>query len=280
MPTDLTEITSQQLKNLKPYLDDAVDCAEQPNFIEHDPISFMYAFDDREDQALAGFFAALMAWGQRGVIIRKTEDLLKRMEYQPAAFIRNFSKEDRSNFDGWKHRTFKPVDIYWLVRSLQKILGTYDSFEHFWKFCYQKAQQEDEYLLTVFHHQFFSFYPEIPKRTYKHLAHPAKNSSCKRLCMFLRWVVRTDSAVDPGIMPFMPPAELNIPLDVHTARQARALGLLTRTYNDWKAVEELMQKLRQLDPCDPTKYDFALFSIGANGETIDKKFVLNESVLQ
>lgn len=250
---------------------------EQQEFVSGDPISFMYAFEQEEDRVLAGFFAALMAWGRRSVVLDKTEDLLRRMNFQPAAFIRKFSEDERVNFEGWKHRTFKPVDIYWLVKSLQKVLEEFGSFEAFWQRCYHKAKESDKNILTVFHYDFFSYYPQIPKRTYKHIAHPAKNSSCKRLCMFLRWVIRQNSAVDPGMMHFMQPSELFIPLDVHAARQARVLGLLTRKYNDWKAVVELTRKLRKLDAEDPAKYDFALFSLGVNGGQIPEAFVLNRA---
>lgn len=279
MPKVLTAISHDQLKKLKPFLDEAVKRTEQSGFIEGDPVSFIHAFDDKEDKALAGFFAALFSWGQRNVILEKTENLLQRMNYNPSLFIRNFEEKDRQKLVGWKHRTFKPVDIYWLIKSLKKILFEFDSFEVFWKSCYKKAKENDAQLLTIFHHQFFSFYPQIPKRTYKHIASPHKNSACKRLCMYLRWVIRKNSAVDPGIMNFMSPSELFIPLDVHAARQARALGLLTRTYNDWKAVTELTENLRKLDPDDPTKYDFALFGIGVNGRSIPKKFVVNPSLL-
>src|SRR5699024_2680832 len=123
----------------------------------------------------------------------------------------------RINFNGWKHRTFKPVDIFWLVKSIQKILKKFQSFEAFWQDCYHIAREENKHLLTIFHHKFFSYCTQIPKRTYKHLAYPGKKSSCKRLCMFLRWMIRKNSPVDPGLMDFMPPSELFIPLDVHSA---------------------------------------------------------------
>ncbi len=276
MKKDLTEIRPEQLQKLKAFLDEAVVKTEQPEFIENDPVSFMHAFDEKEDMALAGFFAALMAWGRRNVVLNKTQQLLERMNYQPAQFIQNFKEEDKINFNGWKHRTFKPIDIYWLVKSLQKILIKFGSFESFWSYCHKKAEESGTELLSVFHRDFFSFFPQIPQRTRKHISNPEKNSSCKRLDMYLRWVIRKNCAVDPGIMNFMRPSELFIPLDVHVARQARALGLLTRKYNDWKAVVQLTRILRKLDTDDPVKYDFALFGIGVNGRTIPKKFVLNE----
>ncbi len=275
MPQSLTEISPAQLKNLKPFLDEAAAKNEIPEYIEDDPVCFIHAFDKKEDRALAGFFAALMAWGRRDVIINKMQELLERMNYKPYDFILNFRENDKKQFEGFKHRTFKPVDIYWLVKSLKKILSEFDNFELFWDHCYKKAKKNNKKLFTVFHHQFFAFYPEIPRRTRKHISNPAKNSACKRLCLFLKWMIRKNSPVDAGIMNFMPPSELFIPLDVHVARHARVLGLLTRKQNDWKAVEQLTQKLRTLGPDDPSKYDYALFGLGVNGQVIPSEFILN-----
>ena len=246
---------------LKPYLNSIVEEIETLGFIDHDPVQFMHAFQEKNDIELAGFFAAIMAWGRRDIVVAKVDDLLKRMNYRPAEFIGNFSEGDVPLFDGFKHRTFKPIDIYWLVKILQSILLKYGSFEGFWAKCHQKAVQQNRELIAVFHEEFFAVHPETPQRTRKHISNPEKNSSAKRLYMYLRWCIRK-SSVDLGTMSFITPADLKIPLDVHVARQARRLGLLSRKQNDWKAVLELTEKLRILDPQDPAKYDFALFGLG------------------
>lgn len=276
---DLKACTPAQLEKLKPFLDEWVSKIETPNYIEDDPVSFMHAFDDHEDQAIAGFFAAIMAWGRRDIVLAKVEDLLERMNHQPALFVHNFTDDMRLVFDDFKHRTFKPVDMFWITKTLQKILIHFGTFEQFWEHCYIKSQTKNRELMTVFHHQFFAQHEEIPRRTRKHISNPDKGSAAKRLYMYLRWVIRHESPVDPGIMNFMEPAELMIPLDVHAARQARAMGLLTRTYNDWKAAQELTQNMRLLDPADPAKYDYALFGIGVRGEQIPKEFVVNPDYL-
>ncbi|XWN37555.1 MAG: TIGR02757 family protein [Balneola sp.] len=254
-------MTKKKLLALKPKLDALVDQIEQPGFIDNDPIQFMYAFEDKNDKELAGFFAAIMAWGRRDIVINKVDDLLNRMDYKPADFILNFSESDAKKLEGFKHRTFKPIDIYWLIKTLQSILEEHQTFEAFWEMCYQKAQNQNRELIALFHEEFFSIHPEIPKRTRKHISNSEKNSSCKRLYMYLRWCIR-NSPVDLNTMNFMSASELMIPLDVHVARQARALGLLDRKQNDWKAVLELTEKLRFLDSEDPAKYDFALFGLG------------------
>lgn len=280
MSQELKKSSRKELLALKPFLDDWVTRVEQPDYIHDDPVQFMHAFDDKEDQLIAGFFAALMAWGRRDVVIRKVEELLDRMNNRPAEFIRHFTDNDRRKFQDFKHRTFKPVDIYWLCRILNGILAEYNSFENFWDHCYKQANRTERELISVFHEQFFAVHPEAAQRTRKHISDSAKNSSCKRLYLFLKWSVRNESPVDLGIMNFMRPSELMIPLDVHVARQARTLGLLTRTYNDWKAVTELTARLSVLDPADPAKYDFALFGIGVSDSQIPAAFLKNPAVIK
>lgn len=256
-------------------LDEWVGRVERPSYINSDPVLFMHAFNEKKDQVLAGFFAAIMAWGRRDIVIRKVQDLFDRMHNRPAEFIGNFTDRDAEQFKGFKHRTFKPVDMKWLTKILHAILINYHSFEDFWAFCRSKATTDERPLMSVFHEEFFAQHPEAPKRTRKHISNADKKSSCKRLFLFLRWSIRKNSPVDLGLMNFMPASDLMIPLDVHVARQARKLGLLSRKYNDWWAVEELTGALRLLDPEDPAKYDYALFGIGVSEEGLPEDLVLN-----
>lgn len=274
MPKKLKKLSKRKLLELKPYLDSIVEQVEVPSYIESDPVQFMHAFEDKNDQNLAGFFAAIMAWGRRDIVIAKVDDLLNRMNYRPAEFITHFSDSDADALDGFKHRTFKPEDIYWMIKAIKKAIAEFDSFEGFWSDCYQQAKREERELMAVFHQRFFEFYPETPQRSRKHIANPEKNSSAKRLYMYLRWCIRK-SEVDLGTMTFMPASELKIPLDVHVARQARALGVLSRHQNDWKSVMELMEKLCVLDAEDPAKYDYALFGLGVRPELVDESYYVN-----
>jgi uncharacterized protein (TIGR02757 family) len=267
-------LSNKKLVALKPYLDKVIELVEVPSYIETDPIQFIHASEQKNDQELAGFFAAIMAWGRRDIVIAKVDDLLNRMNYRPAEFIQNFSHADADVLVGFKHRTFKPEDIYWMVRALQSAIITFGTFEGFWSDCYHQSKKEGRELMAVFHQRFFEFHPETPNRSRKHIANPEKNSSAKRLYMYLRWCIRK-SVVDVGTMRFMPPSELKIPLDVHVARQARALGLLSRYQNDWKSVLELQEKLIVLDPDDPSKYDYALFGLGIRPELVDRTFYIN-----
>lgn len=275
MPEKLKTASKKEIRSLKPFLDASRDKVEQASFIEDDPVQFMHAYQRKEDQLIAGFFAALMAWGRRDVVISKVDDLLKRMDYQPSDFVKQFSESDRRVFKGFKHRTFKPVDIYWLVKILSSIEKKFDGFEAFWSHCYRQSKQQERPLMSVFPEEFFNIHPEAAQRSRKHISDASKNSSCKRLYLFLKWCIRKESPVDLGIMDFMPPSELMIPLDVHVGRQARVLGLLERRYNDWKAVVELSRKLRFLDPEDPAKYDLALFGIGTGQVQIPPELIKN-----
>jgi uncharacterized protein (TIGR02757 family) len=267
-------LSKRKILELKPQFDSLVEAVEVPSYIDRDPVQFLHAFQEKSDIEIAGFFTAIMAWGRRDIVIAKVDDLLQRMDYKPTEFIGNFSESDAVVLDGFKHRTFKPIDHYWFIKTMQSILLRFHSFEAFWAYCKQKADSEHRELMSVFNEQFFSFHPEIPQRSHKHISNPDKGGSCKRLYMYLRWTVRK-SVVDVGIMNFIKPAELKIPLDVHVARQARAIGLLSRKQNDWKSVLELNEKLKILDPNDPSKYDYALFGLGVHPELVDDKIYLN-----
>tara|TARA_R110000868_G_scaffold1211_7_gene9435 strand:- start:3980 stop:4804 length:825 start_codon:yes stop_codon:yes gene_type:complete len=268
-------LSISKILELKPYLDSLVQQLDTSKFIDNDPIQFMHAFEKKTDQELAGFFAAIMAWGRRDIVIAKVDDLLKRMNYLPTEYVKNFSESDVPELETFKHRTFKPIDIYWLIKGLQTILQKFGDFEGFWASCYHQSKNEKRELIAVFHQRFFELHPETPQRTRKHISNTEKNSSAKRLYMYLRWCIRK-SDVDLEIWNFMSPAELKVPLDVHVARQARRLGLLSRLQNDWKSVVELTHKLSLLDPTDPAKYDFALFGLGVYPEFVDERFYVNK----
>jgi uncharacterized protein (TIGR02757 family) len=315
----LLPLPDKRLPELRQFLDPLVGQVEEPGYIASDPVAFMHLFNDMEDNNLAGFIAALMAWGRRDIVMAKVGNLLERFGTNPADFIGNLSSRDEQRLEDFRHRTFTADDVRWLLRALSRILSRYGSFEQFWVDCHIQSQTasstgnrtgyltesctvshaenstknhaescKDNHpemhtvnhadaarLLTMFHERFFGMIPEAPHRVRKHLATPAKNSSCKRLWLFLRWTIRRNSCVDPGTMSFMPPSGLMIPLDVHVARYARMFGLLTRRANDWKAVEELTMHLRHMDASDPAKYDYALFGLGIRDIPIPPEFVIN-----
>lgn len=234
----------------------------RPEFLLDDPISIPHQFERLQDIEIIGFWTAMLSWGQRKTILRNARELIRLMDGAPLDFVLNHEEKDRQRFADFKHRTFQYPDTLYFLEFFQQYYRSHQSLEDAFARFLQPQDTTIEPALTGFHELFFSL-PEAPKRTKKHVASPAKNASCKRLNMFLRWMVRNDGAgVDFGLWQRIGTYRLLIPLDVHVERIARGLGLLTRKNTDWKAVLELTENLRAFDPEDPVKYDFALFGMG------------------
>ena len=248
---------SAEIRIIRDLLDARADQYNQPTFLLKDPVSIPHRFSRLQDVEISGLFAALLAWGQRPTILKKTTELLARMDDAPYQFITQHQDEDLKKLLGFCHRTFCDTDLLYFVHWLRWFYGEHYSLED--AFLHGATMRER---LINFHNLFFSL-PDAPARTRKHVATPARGSACKRLNMYLRWLVRRDqNGVDFGLWTRLSPSELICPIDVHVERQARFLGLLKREKVDWQAAEELTANLRLLDPLDPVKYDFALFGEG------------------
>lgn len=247
--------------DLKHYLDEAFAEFNTAGFIDTDPISIPKSYTKKQDIEITAFWTAMLSWGQRKTIINKSKELFALMDGAPHDFIKNHQEKDRQRFQDFKHRTFQYTDTLYFLEFLQWYYNQHDSLER--AFLSPKGKLTDmETALSQFHEVFFSL-EHAPRRTQKHIATPARKSSCKRLNMFLRWMVRQDkSGVDFGLWKKINPKDLMIPLDVHVYKVATRLKLLTRKQTDWKAVVEITENLRKLDPKDPVKYDFALFGLG------------------
>jgi uncharacterized protein (TIGR02757 family) len=244
--------------NLKVFLDRKVDEYNQPSFIKNDPVSIPRSFTNKQDIEIAGFFAAIFSWGNRTTIINKSKELLLRMDKSPYQFVQQHTKTDLKRLKGFKHRTFNEDDLLYFIYFFHQHYLVNDSLETAF-FPSKRMKVEDG--LNHFKNYFFS--SEHLKRTEKHVSSPQQKSTCKRLNMYLRWMVRNDiKGVDFGIWKNISPSELICPFDVHVARVARKLDLLQRKQNDWQAAMELTGALRKLDKHDPVKYDFALFNLG------------------
>lgn len=275
-PPRLRKQSRKSLLKLKPYLDHINDLVEEPGYIRHDPVQFMHLYSDKRDIEIAGFLAATMAWGRRDIVISKVGELLERMDHRPFNFVMNYTQSDYSCFSGFKHRTFKPIDVHGLILGLQRIYRQFADMEAFWYQCYKKGAKQSRPFLAVFHEDFFALCDDFEYRTRKHISNPEKGSTCKRLYMFLRWTIRKNSTVDTGTWSFMPASELLVPFDVHVARQARKYGLITRRTDNWTTVNQLTETLRIMNPDDPARYDYALFGIGALGHNLPDRFILNK----
>lgn len=310
--------------DLKSFLDEQVERYNQPGFIELDPISIPHLFTKKQDIEIMGFFASILAWGQRKTILNKSKELIERMDGAPYDFIKNHQEVDLKQVLGFKHRTFNDTDLLYFISFLRFHYQSYTSLED--AFLPIKVQSEfrEDFLVfesdlqaktkgnykevkgesstqrdsigldgyasaACFRHEltkpsvniedslnyfrkYFMSLDDFPSRTKKHISSPLQKSTCKRLNMFLRWMVRgDDKGVDFGIWKRIQMSSLICPCDVHVERVARRLNLIHRKQRDWKTAVELTENLRLLNPKDPVSYDFALFGLGVEG-------VLDESL--
>ncbi|MEQ9441279.1 MAG: TIGR02757 family protein [Cyclobacteriaceae bacterium] len=249
---------------LRDFLEEQADTYNRPAFIESDPISIPHQYQKKQDIEISGLIAAILAWGQRKTIINKCQEFFSYMDHTPHDFILHHQEDDLKPFLHFKHRTFNATDALYFIEFLHHFYQQHDSLEE--AFCQGVASDAPtiEAGLINFRHLFFSL-PDFPERTRKHVATPERNSACKRLNMFLRWMVRHDDrGVDFGIWHTLRPDQLICPCDVHVDRVARQLGLITRKPTDWHTALELTQNLKTFDPTDPVKYDFALFGLGSD----------------
>lgn len=255
--------------NLKKFLDKKVQEYNQPNFIPNDPVCIPHLFTKKQDIEIMGFIASILAWGQRKTIINKCKELIERMNGTPYDFIMNHKDEDLKQLLGFKHRTFNDTDLLYFVEFFRYHYSRFDSLEDAFLIGQEKVKPKAisiEIALDEFKNYFFSL-PDYPHRTRKHVSSPAQKSTCKRLNMFLRWMVRVDGkGVDFGIWNRIAPSQLICPCDVHVERVARKFHLITLEKVNWKTAKELTENLLVLDSKDPVKYDFALFGLGVEKE--------------
>lgn len=246
------------LNEKREFLDAKVSSYQRPEFLDTDPIRIPHRFQRKEDIEISGFLAATIAWGNRKSIIRSANRMMDLMGQEPYEFVMQATPSDLKGLEGFVHRTFNAEDLRTFTCALRHIYREHGGLEGvFTKYAPLGMQPA----ISRVRGHFFEI-PHAP-RTRKHFSDPARGSAAKRLNMFLRWMVRPASGgVDFGLWQKISPAALSCPLDVHSGKVARALGLLSRKQNDARAMAELDTSLRKLDPKDPVKYDFALFGLG------------------
>jgi uncharacterized protein (TIGR02757 family) len=290
-------VNFKSVNDLKIFLDKKVIQYNQPDFVKNDPVCIPHLFTKKQDIEIMGFWSAILAWGQRVTIINKSKELISLMDGAPYDFILNHQDHDLKRFENFKHRTFNYTDTLYFIEFFKNHYKNFDSLEdaflpfnggyvyreEFYEIqsssinkkknssavCYSDELERNsvESNLNFFRSYFFSL-PEYPHRTRKHISSPLQKSTCKRINMFLRWMVRVDTeGVDFGIWKRISPSQLICPCDVHVDRVARKLGLITRKQTDWQTAVELTESLRNFDSFDPVKYDFALFGLG-----VEEKF--------
>lgn len=254
-----------KFEELKIFLDEKADQYNHPGFIENDPIQIPHRFTLKQDIEIAGFLAATISWGNRKAIIKSAEKMLDIMGNTPYDFVLNHSEKDLKIIENKSiHRTFNGEDFTYFIKQFNRIYNENESLE----VLFRLNESETSFLHSVERFR-SSFLGTEKHRSHKHVSSPYKNSSTKRIIMFLRWMVRKDKrGVDFGIWENIDQRYLSIPLDVHTGNISRKLGLISRTQNDWKTVEELDAVIRKFDENDPAKYDFALFGLGVTKELL------------
>lgn len=248
---------------LRELLERLYDKYNRPEFIADDPISVPHRYTDRADREIAGFFAATIAWGNRKAIVTSGHRMMRCMDDAPADFVRNASERELAALATYAHRTFNGHDLRDFVLSLRSLGERFGGIGTFFEMRYE-ATGSIPAVFAEFRREFFCC--EHAPRCEKHLSSIERGAACKRLCMYLRWMVRRDDrGVDFGEWTRIPMSALYIPLDLHAGNMARALGLLARRQNDWRAVEEVTAALQGFDPADPVRFDFSLFGAGIDG---------------
>lgn len=232
------------------------------DFISPDPISIPHSFSSQPDREVSGLLAATIAWGNRKTIVKSANRMMDYLDRRPYDFVVGASEAELRVLESYVHRTFNGEDLICFVRAIREICRRYGSLGSWFQSDYA-LRGDMRLVLADFRELFFS--EPHPQRSEKHLSSIAKGAACKRLNMYLRWMVRPDvHGVDFGYWREIPPSALYLPLDLHSGNVARQLGILGRKQNDWRAVEEVMTELRKADPNDPVKYDYALFGVGIN----------------
>jgi len=237
------------------FLEEKVTLYNHPNFIENDPIQIPHLFSLKEDIEIAGFLSATIAWGNRKIIIRNALKMVELMGNSPHDFVLSHTDNDLKKLQNFVHRTFNGDDFIEFIKGLKNIYTQHKSLENVFN-RYSDLQLSIHHFKTIF------FSGTHLQRTEKHISDPLKGSAAKRINMFLRWMIRNDKKVDFGIWKTISPSQLSCPMDVHSGRVARKLGLLKQKQNNSKALREIDLNLRKLDKNDPVKYDFALFGLG------------------
>jgi uncharacterized protein (TIGR02757 family) len=265
-------VFSSELRNL---LDSLVDKYNRIDFIEHDPVSVPHLFSKKQDIEIAAFFAAIFSWGQRKTIINKSKELLARMDMSPYDFVLGHSELDLKKIMGFKHRTFNDSDALYFIHFLKHHYQQYESLEEAFMLGKNIVNQPTIEQHLIYFKEYFFHSNESLDRTKKHISSPISKSTCKRLCMFLRWLVRDDDkGVDLGLWKRIKSSQLVCPVDIHVYNTSVQLGLIKSEKVNWNTALELTEVLKSFDSKDPVKYDFALFGLG-----IEQKDLFNNTTI-
>jgi uncharacterized protein (TIGR02757 family) len=235
-------------------------------FIGSDPLQFVYEYSKPADMEVVALLAADLAYGRVQQIQKSMADLLGRMGKSPYVFVRDFGKAERRSLTGFKHRFTTDRDISDLLILLKKVLNRYANIEDFFIQGYNPGDKNIIPALSKFCDTLYSMHArehngQINRGLKYLLTNPSGGSVCKRLNLFLRWMVRDDD-VDLGLWKSVDKAKLIVPVDVHMARLCRILGFHDRKTVSLSTALEITKSFSKIEPADPAKYDFALTRVG------------------
>jgi len=246
----------------KTKLEELAEKYETSDFIKDDPIQFPHRFEKPEDIEISAFLSSIVAFGSRKAFIGKLDELFKIMENKPLEFVLNFNPE---SIKGFKYRIFKNSDLIEVFFILNRLYSQYGGLKKLFEYGFKQDNTILTMLKVVVDYFYLNVKHDVGRGFYNMIPNPKNKGSMKKMNLFLRWMVRKPP-VDLGIWDFIPSSKLLIPLDVHVSRISREMGLLERNVDDFKAVLELTENLKKIDPNDPVKFDFAIFGLGVNGE--------------
>jgi len=257
-----------QIGGLKPALDELYDGFNIADSAT-DPIQIVRRYSRDDDREIVGFIAAALAFGRVASVLQSIERVVAVMGPAPAAWLRRFdARRDAPAFDGIVHRWTRERDIVALLWVLRQMLDRSGSVEAFFLEGDDGSSADIEPALDDFSARALALdleaaYGRVPKRAgvCYFFPRPSAGSGCKRLNLFLRWMVRRD-ALDLGVWRRVSPARLIVPLDTHVIRVGRCLRLTRYTSPGWRMARDITASLRALDPDDPVKYDYSLCHLG------------------
>lgn len=240
--------------------------------LANDPLSFCHRYTSPEDREIAGFVASSFAYGNVKIILKNLETVFQKMGPSPRKFVEEFDPlRGLRLYAGFKHRFNDGRDLCALLLAARTMLEEADSIGEFFLGCYDPEADDItpslvEFTASIRAMDYSAVFggDEIPNGSAFpfFFPSPASGSACKRLCMYLRWMVRPADGIDLGLWKEISPAKLVIPVDAHIQRICRYLGLTIRRQADWRMAREITAALRTLDPDDPVKYDFSLCHLG------------------
>jgi len=268
-------LDKEKKEELKIYLDTLVEKYKTSDFITNDPLKFPHKYKDPKDKEIMGFIASMLAQGRRTKIVESIEKIENIIENKPYEFIKNFDYEkDFHKFDNFSHFAYRNIlgsEIASIFYLLKQVLDNFGSLKAlFLKGLDVNKQKNVKNALIYFTETLFSYelpseISELKQKISPLVPNPIKGSACKRLNMYLRWMVRNDD-IDLGLWTEVPTSMLIIPLDAHVSKLSRKLLLTERKQDDWNTAEEITENLKEFDINDPVKYDFAIFGMGISGE--------------